>query len=465
MRRFILVMAALVGCVDPAEDMAGGGGKADGNGSCDEPQYGDGICHFDLACGIPDVDCFMFFADDAEAVRKAEDLGDAVVNASDPLTTEARDLIDRTWDNFRGGYPLAELADKHLAVVVTARSELAASVNYSSNPGIAYFGLYISAGLLNANLSDETMQAIVIHELGHLVKGHASPEVVERIRRYYVAPAGKEPIGALASDSTPARDAFTTWQKAVTFSGMYVDPQLAGLPYGGTLHKLINQYLATVKPSSCAGAATKLRDMMLTPTVSVLDQKLLFAADHQAARQAAIKSLKDCVAGDTTTFGTFRAMFGAFFATELTAADARFDTMRVFDGLLALSIDRQAKLSAQEAAFATRTGRPWDALRYFSAEEQADDLSVRIAKASGITPDALGGFFATFLGDKLAACEQAIASGAAPYGRNLLDDHHSNCWRLAHVRQLAAGSAVPRFDAPALTPWIPTNASILLRSH
>jgi hypothetical protein len=208
---------------------------------------------------------------------------------------------------------------------------------------------------------------------------------------------------------------------------------------------------------------------MMSPQVSVLDQKLVFSADHLAARQAAIKAMKDCTATTPATFRDFRMMYAQHFGAELTAADAKFDTMHVFDGLVALAADRQVKLVAQETAFMTRTGRPWDALRYFSSEEQSDDLSVRIAKASGLPPDALAGFFTTFLGDKGATCEQMIASGTAPYGRNLLDEHHGNCWRIAHVRQLAESTAMPRLvdvaPAPAREAWVPVRGPIQLRSH
>jgi hypothetical protein len=465
-RQIVLVLTALVGCVAPADDsIGGGGGKADGNGTCDEPQYGDGTCHIDLACGIPDIDCYRFFDDDVAAARRLEELGDPVVPAADPLNAKARALVDETWAMFTSSYPLAKAADKHLAVVVTNDTSLQAYISYTFEPAVAYFSVQISSGLLNAKLSDVTLQGILFHELGHLVGHHGSDEVIERLRRFYVAPAGQEPIGATESDTATVRDAFTAWSKAVAFAGIHTDPQLAGLPYGGTLHQLINQYFATA-PSSCSSQAARLRDLMMTPQVSMLDQRLVFSSDHLAARQAAIKALKDCTATVTTTFKDFRAMYAQHFANELTTVDVKFDTMRVFDGLVALSADRQAKVVAMESAFSTKAGRPWDALRYFSFEEQADDLSVRIAKDNGLPPDALAPFFTTFLANQASACETAIAAGTAPYGRDLLDPHHGNCWRIAHLRQRANTGATPLVVAPSANhPWIPTQPPTRLRSH
>lgn len=61
--RHALLLVALVaaGCVAGAagDDDPASGGKADGNGTCEDVKYGDGTCHIDLGCRIPDIDCFQ----------------------------------------------------------------------------------------------------------------------------------------------------------------------------------------------------------------------------------------------------------------------------------------------------------------------------------------------------------------------------------------------------------------------
>ena len=130
---------------------------------------------------------------------------------------------------------------------------------------------------------------------------------------------------------------------------------------------------------------------------------------------------------------------------------ARMHTVVVPGGHLmaALLGQRDANLRQIEAAFPdTAHGAPWTAVRYFSEEEDADDTSVPVLRAAGLDPAGL----ATFLQDVLlppegtAACKDLLASGAIPpYGIDLEDTHHATCWRVFHVRQLAAGGrAAPR---------------------
>ena len=71
--RGLLAVVVMAGCVDagPMEYDIDGDGKADGNGTCEDAKYGDGTCHIDLACGVPDIDCFQTYASDEEATASS----------------------------------------------------------------------------------------------------------------------------------------------------------------------------------------------------------------------------------------------------------------------------------------------------------------------------------------------------------------------------------------------------------
>jgi hypothetical protein len=120
------------------------------------------------------------------------------------------------------------------------------------------------------------------------------------------------------------------------------------------------------------------------------------------------------------------------------------------DGFTALVADRRATMRAAETSFTTATGRPWSALRYFSYEEDADDVSVQVLRAAGLDPAGEGGFLLAALGDLRVRCEAILDAGEVPpYGANYADEHHATCWRVYHVRQLAKLGKVAARPVPA----------------
>jgi len=110
-----------------------------------------------------------------------------------------------------------------------------------------------------------------------------------------------------------------------------------------------------------------------------------------------------------------------------------------------------------EAAFQQQVGVPFQQLRYFSYEEDADDVSVPVMRASGMSPTSLADFFlgAGLEQSDAVACAAQIAAGQVPhYGVDLADAHHSVCWRVYHVHAVAAWTPRVLDRAAASTPVI-----------
>jgi hypothetical protein len=92
-----------------------------------------------------------------------------------------------------------------------------------------------------------------------------------------------------------------------------------------------------------------------------------------------------------------------------------------------------------EADFTAATGAAWNRVRYFSTEEDADDISVVVLDSANLRPDAITDVLIRLKPGVEAPCRAALATGAAiPYGDNLVDDHHGDCWRGAHARDYRA---------------------------
>jgi hypothetical protein len=106
--------------------------------------------------------------------------------------------------------------------------------------------------------------------------------------------------------------------------------------------------------------------------------------------------------------------------------------------LATLVNDRRIKMRAIEEGFAADAGEAWSRARHYTTEEEADDATIPVLAAMGREPGGIGPGL-LLLDDQATqnACNELLASGAPPYGADLYDDHHANCWRVFHVRQLA----------------------------
>jgi hypothetical protein len=454
--------------VSADDDGATGGGKGDGYGSCKEdPNYGDGTCQSDLGCGAPDIDCFLTFETDAAAktwfdaieIQWAPQRGDAVRSTlaeTDPRFVRSRALVDRAWDLYRAQFPLGTLAEKRAALVVIEDPAINAFVIGDPTTGLAGLSVQIQTGLLATTSTDDEVLAVLIHELTHLGKLHVVADGKDRVRKFYVAPDGAEPIGAQQLEHARAKVIGAAWRELAFDAGYYTSEKLGNVPLRGRAGGNIGYYVARLfwdarNTLACTSQVAVLEALQneVGATVSALDHSLTPADDFAARTAGAYAALKACMtpAAYPKSFLQIMAEDWGRTVEEMTAQMTPEDVALVsnkhpVDALLALIDDRRTRMRALEAQFATEMGRPWSALRFFSFEEEADDATVPTFRSAKLEPAALAGFFGSYLGDSAPTCEAAIATQSAPYGVDLLDEHHANCWRIEHLRLLADPSPV-----------------------
>lgn len=438
-----------------------------------EPKYADGTCHFDLACGIPDIDCFQQFASDDAA--RTELLSTywaqyyTLLPSTDAHYAKARAQLDKSWELFKSKLPMDKLADKRLALLLVQDPDINAFVAPTDQPGMAYWAVFFNTGTLDANLTEDQMHGLIFHELGHLVKHHTSQEVSTRTRKVYVAEGG-EPIGADEMQHDAARDVFERWLALAKLAGAYTSTDLADLPfgaYGDWLLKEFVNYIPTLPyPGyTCTDEAQRVQTASYNGTYSAYDQSLTLSSAHKNERNNAILALKTCLGTTAFTFKNLRDYLQPYapevFEGYTTADASTFDTMKAFDGLLALLGDRRARMRALQEELTTATGQPWSALRYYSIEEQADDISARITALTGISEVGVTGIMLAAIGSEATRCKSAVAAGSTiPYGENLEDDHHGSCWRVKHAEQFAEHVMDAARRLPVVrVPWVPTRVS------
>jgi len=459
------LLLAVVGCAtDDAGDDTGGGGKADGE-TCSDPLYGDGTCQLDLACGIPDIDCFRTFGSDAEAGTWLTGVwGAAQVPAEDPRFVRARALLDRAWSTYQSEAHIGKLAESKLALVLLDDPSANAWVTSDPELGQAALSVQVHTGIFLEGFTDEDLLGVLFHEIAHITKLHVFPDVKDSTLRYYLADAG-EPIGALQPDEPRVRELANRWLDIAYFSGVYATPALDDLPYGGNIDDLFSLYLQQVAPA-CTAAATAVYDLYAKFQPSPIDDSLMINSAGTAEIDRVLDVLSACVAPQGQTMQAFldtQTPEWKSYALEQFSPDEQWLLAEnAFEVITLLANDRRGKLAAIEGQLTRDLGQPWSAVRYFSTEEQADDISVRMTQAAKLPDPGVSGFMLDAIGDQRAACEQHIAGGTVPYGINLVDTHHGTCWRVAHARQLAmpVGTSARMVTAPdevARTPFVPTR--------
>ncbi len=450
--------------------------------TCADPRYGDGTCQTDLPCDVPDIDCFVTFPDDDAAnawftqveAGMAQQQGRApraIVAHDDPRYMQARALADRGWDAFRTVRPVGKLADARPAVVVLEDPNVNAFVApFDDMAKQGAFSIQVQTGLLAVDAPDDGRLGVMMHELQHVVGLHVIAGVGDRIRHFYVAPAGSELDPQDQPDDPAARAAWMTWTGYAHDIGAYTDDVLGGFPIAGSqldqLMTLALQVGAQTNPGACTTAQGAIGNVRGEFRTSLLDDSLISTPSLASDIDGSFDQLRACLAGFSGGFVELVAQATGQSVDQVTAGMTADDLAVVsgktpVDALVALGLDRRARMLATEQSFAEQLGRPWSALRFYSREEAADDTSIPVLRAAMLDPAGLAHFFLPFLGDVRMTCEGDIASTSVPYGVRLDDDHHGTCYRVEHIEQrattgdLAAARTLPRpaLPVPARSHW------------
>ncbi|MEO8701298.1 MAG: M48 family metalloprotease, partial [Kofleriaceae bacterium] len=460
---FLLVAGCTLGGED--DDPNCTGGKCDGDDvdqSCSDKRYDDGVCQPQLDCAVPDIDCFEMFEDDAKAaeffsafeVQLAAEEGRApraVIAQSDPRYTQARDLLDRGWDAFRKHRPVGLLTTARPAVVVIDDPTINAFVIPDTAAGKSALIVMVQTGLLAASSSDDALLGLMMHELQHAVGLHLIADTRDRLRTFYSVPESGEPIGNQQRDDAHARTAGVAWRGAASEIGQFAQVELGGMSIGGDLDRILLAAIGAGQqndPARCANGialANQLRDDVRAGT-DELDGVVTIDLAGFPARVAAVHSaLRDeCLAGFSRSFvevaaaalGTTPAVIEA----GLSDHDRALVTgVHMIDAMFAIVADRRATMREAEAQFEADTNRPFSALRYFSTEEDADDVSVTVLRGASLDPAGIGGFLLAALVPALRTrCQAILDDHQTPaYGTDLADEHHATCWRVDHVHAVA----------------------------
>jgi hypothetical protein len=472
------VLAAGAGCGGGEIDMGDDHGPGE---TCEDPGYGDGTCDVDLACEAPDIDCYVLFADHAEAQSWFAGIEEqiaasqfreprALLPESDEHHVRMRALLDEGWEAYMQVNAVGDLAERALELVVVEDPSINAFVQGDGEK--AGFAVMVHTGIIDA-ASDEELVSIVMHELTHAIYLHVIPGEKDRVRIHYLAAEG-EPFGFEQPDDAMVRSAMTDWRALATDVGPLQTAPLAGFPLSignGTLYrtfKYVTDVWAEAHPDVCAAPMANLAQLTndIFTYYSRIDQTLHVGGVEENlynAQNSALVALRDqCMAGLADSYITILADINGKTEEEIRdmlddADEALVDGKHFIAAIATLINDRRVKMRAIETEFQTATGVAWNRVRQYTFEEEADDSTIPVLTRMERDPAGIGPGL-LLLDDEATQGEcNALLAGetSPPYGADLQDEHHANCWRVWHVRALADsgrltdGSSALRRQAPA----------------
>jgi hypothetical protein len=449
----MLASTSLLACaVDGNDTTQGGNGKADGNGSCTVPEYGDGTCQIDLACDVPDIDCYTTFdTDEAAATWLAtQQLPYPIVASTDARVMRARPIVDRAFELFKSRVQLGTLADKRLSIVVLEGEANAFIIDdYMTHKGA--WSVQIMTGLLDASYTDDQIVGVLEHEFTHLAKLHFIQEVDERLRKFYLAPDGKEPIGEATPEHAIAKQYGAEWRKGAALVGPFTNPELGDFPLDGSLGQVFADYVTHTLAGPCNGQATAFATQYnaLAHSISKLDSSLKVDAATATQLKTVLDAVLQCGVVDPQTLRGYldsqSPEWLPYLQPMMSADEVALLDKPILTSIVSIVHSRREQMRTAEAKLASETARPWSALRFYSYEEQADDNSMRILRSAGIDAFAITKTeFLSYLDEMAPVCEQTLAMGTPSYGVNYFDEHHATCWRIAHAGQIAAQGTTAR---------------------
>ena len=492
MTRLTLALLLFSACAQTSDpEPACTGGKCDGNGggTCEDPRYGDGVCQPQLSCAVPDSDCFVTFDSDAATAQwftafeqlLASEEGRApraFVAEADPRFQKARALLDRGWEAFRTSRPVGSLWSKRPGLVVLEDTEVNAFVVPDLATNNSAFAVIVQTALLETGASDDELLGVMMHELQHAVGLHVIPSVSDELRTFYIA-EGREPIGREQAADPRAEKAGKLWREVAVEVGPYSNGELLGMPLEGQLERILSTVLSLVQNDlGCVSAGAFYRALRADLETRIDPNSGALRADAaltQRVTQLYNDLRNNCLDTFAMSFVEVVAQISGNQPAEIEAALTPADLAlvkgkHVLDAIWALGLDRRAQLRQIEHDYSRETLSPWSTLRFFSYEEDADDVSVTVLREAGLAPDGLAGFFlATFTHP---SCAPILESGEVPpYGVDLRDEHHAACWRADHLRRYAkhtapkgaARRAQTETTLPARRPLLPPRVSDRIR--
>jgi hypothetical protein len=378
----------------------------------------------------------------------------SVVAESDPRYADVHREVDAIWAIFKALFPRDTEGLELPRVLLLDNAKRNAFAVFDRELGLLPHAFMINTGLLKSGSGDvdiDGLRGVIAHELAHHVLKHGWDDNHEKVNRFYLAANATGAQFGFEQTNDPAlSEGGNKFIELASVSGDWPVKAWNGFPRAnGVLGKIKTYIHNEAKKKNAAACATAEQSLAKVATAAApivadgtsvvpataAELKALDAAtrEYLARELTCTNVLTDSLVKMAAAFlGTTEAAVLAELPDETKAAMAPAKT--AYEAVARITVAHDAALIKI----------PVDGLRYYSTEEEADDVSVNVLlRLEGANPNGMGAFFRDGMDDAARAkCDAEIASGEPKYGR-LSDGHHATCWRMWHVAKLVTYLRAP----------------------
>lgn len=379
-------------------------------------------------------------------------------------------LLEEVWLAYQMQFPKFRLfPTPH--IVIYQRPDPDAAVSYDPETKKIPWFVNTTDSLLDNQISDEARMATLAHELGHAILKHPLNEAATKKSKFYFAKADHKPIGHLQNDDMEARHLATEWLSHAEIIGSTHLNEIDNLPFG-PFGNLIFPFIFKARLSAdlmdsenvnCKIASSEwnifwgtlfgsrsLEDWSPRPSTTQLN----LVADSTSKFKDSItkcdlpkRTLRRLlnepnVTGALQTTGSWYGQEVLSRTNELLSSmESVVDTSPNYAvGILEATGKLRTNLKTIEST------PKFSKLRFYSVEEEADDMAIEIMKSIG-RPEGVKTWmmdimkvYSAMLGqpNEAANCQKTLENNQVPAYGPLIDNHHSPCYRAYHNLQLVA---------------------------
>ena len=344
--------------------------------------------------------------------------------------------FDKLWAAYGELYPAEILkTPKPYLLVVNDTSVNAFAAPYDTSSQQIAGAFVVFQGLVDT-IDAKQAAAVIAHELAHYVMRHVVGNVRAAVRKYYFVNGTTEPLGfEQPGDSRAEAVLAQTIDRLVFVGAMSSGFGKYSLGASRTVASSVTSQLAmSTGHASCQSAL----DLLASPTdlQGLYDHYTLEFKDGVAPPPSvALFETKfvACGTAQGSSVSSGLAAFGNDAVARATATNSVTGAQNGFDAFLrTVNATREALRTSPDAA----------RVRYYTEEEQADDLGIMAAARAGVAPQSFVNMILTLAplagggADYSTRCQADLdANRTPPYW--IEDPHHSFCYRAHHFTRYA----------------------------
>ncbi len=360
----------------------------------------------------------------------------------DTLAKQVQAMVDEVYNGYKKLYPKFMSTKAKPGFVIAKSDDGMDLTTYQPRKHFdAHKGLMIfTTGFLNLKAAKAVKLGLVAHEMSHLLLWHLDANIIP-IRTFY------KDGGAITLNESESFKSWLLmsdvlgWANNEEMNGVTIDSQI-----GNGLSKIVLQ-LFNINNTQCGSDLAKKIDTLATriqhdgqdrlawdyPLNSVAEKK-----QRSEDTNTIVNLINACLA--TQSPATNKISLSHYVKNVLKYNGVKHPFLTGPQANLEMSFDQYIDLVKTSQAKMREISQNFDysRLRYYSAEDQSDEISITVLKALGYDGRIYAKTFLDYLEPEIQKqCKAIVDSGAEPPLGNFKDIHHAPCWRYYNLTRFA----------------------------